>query len=166
MPVSMPKISDNCRIRDYVQSDIPLLAEIEFDSEVKRYVGVPEGSKEQWTNKANLDCLFGWAIEALPDGVLAGRVNLNRAKDRSPGVAEFQIIIGKEFWERKLGREVASIMLPAAFGELNAISVIAEVHPDNIYSLALLQAFDFRYEGKAQKQPMLIYELKRNEISV
>ena len=166
MPLIIPKQSQVCLIRDYEEGDVPLIAEIEFDAETKRFVGVPEGTKEQWIEKASLDLLFGWVVVALPENEVAGRVCMNRAKDRTPGVAEFEIIIAKRFWGHRLGREVATLMIPAAFNELNAKAVRAEVHPDNKASLALLERFGFKYKCKAAKKPMLLYEVERSAASV
>jgi RimJ/RimL family protein N-acetyltransferase len=100
-------------------------------------------------------------VVALPENEVAGRVCMNRAKDRTPGVAEFEIIIAKKFWGRRLGREVATLMIPAAFNELNAKAVRAEVHPENKASLGLLDCFGFKYKCKATKEPMLLYEVER-----
>ncbi len=162
MSLKIPKQSDRCVIRDFEENDVPLIADIEFDAETKRFVGLPEGTKEQWIEKASLDLLRGWVVVALPENEVAGRVCMNRAKDGTPGVAEFEIIIGKKFWGRRLGREVASLMIPAVFGELNAKAIRAEVHPDNKASLALLDRSGFKYKCAAEKEPMLLYEVNRS----
>ena len=159
MPLIIPKQSQACLIRDYEEDDVPLIAKSEFDVETKRFVGVPEGTKELWIEKTSLDLLYGWVVVALPENEVAGRVCMNRAKDRTPGVAEFEIIIAKKFWGRGLGREAATLMIPAAFSELNAKAIRAEVHPENKASLALLDRFGFKYRCKATKEPMLLYEL-------
>jgi RimJ/RimL family protein N-acetyltransferase len=154
----MPKQSQGCVIRHYEESDVPAIAEIEFDVDTKCFVGVPEGTKEQWIKKVSLDLLTGWVVVAFPENEVAGRVCLNQ----TPGAIEFEIIISKKFWGRRLGREVASLMIPAAFDELNAKVIQAEVHPNNKASLALLDSFGFEYKYKATKKPMLIYGLERS----
>ena len=53
-------------------------------------------------------------------------------------------------------------MLPAAFYELNAISVLAEVHPENLASLAMLKNSGFTYLRAAEKKPMDLYELRKS----
>lgn len=162
----MPKKSSKCLIRDYEESDIPLIAEIEFDTETKHFVGVPQGTKEEWIERASLDRLNGWAVVALPENKVAGRVCLSKAKNRTSGVVELEIIIAKEFWRRRLGREVASIMIPAAFKEMNAISIRAEVHQKNKASLALLNNFYFEYKHEAEKKPFLLFELDQKSARV
>ena len=89
-------------------------------------------------------------------------VCLNRAKDRTPGVAEFEVIIARQFWGRRLGRAVAELMLPAAFYEMNAIAVLVEVHPENLASLAMLKNSGFTYLRAAEKKPMDLYELRKS----
>ncbi len=150
---------------NFTIEDIPFLVNIEFDSEVKRYIRIPTKTKEKWIEETQLSPLLrGWAIEAISEGELAGRVNLHRANNQPKGIAELQIVIAKKFWGRRFGREVADIMLKAAFNELNAIAVIAEVHPENHSSIALLQDFGFCYESKSHKEPMQLYKLIRKEI--
>jgi RimJ/RimL family protein N-acetyltransferase len=161
MLLMMPKESDRCRIRPYEQADIPSIAEVEFDPVIKKYVGIPNGTKESWISRASLDLLHGWAVVALPENEFAGRVCLGRAKDRSVGVVELEIIISSKYWGRGMGRAVASLMIPAAFNEMNAMAVLAEVHPENKASLALLTSFGFRYKCLAENQPILLYELDR-----
>lgn len=165
MPLTIPKQSDTCLIRDFEKNDVPLIADIEFDTETKRFVGLPEGTKEQWIEKASgdVELLYGWVVTALPENEVAGRVSLKRAKDQAPGVVEFEIIIGKKFWGRGLGTEVASMIIPAVFCETNVKAIRAEVHPDNKASLALLDRFGFKYA--AQKEPMLLYELNRSGLA-
>jgi RimJ/RimL family protein N-acetyltransferase len=162
VPISIPKSTKACLIREYEESDIPRIAEIEFDPITKKYVGLPSRTKEEWLADANLELLHGWVVVALPENIVAGRVCLNRAKNSAPGVAEFEIIIAKEFWGRKLGRAAASLMLAAAFEELNAKAILAEVHPENEASLALLKEYGFTYLCESEKKPMHIYEVKRS----
>jgi len=156
----------NCRIREFTDCDLEVLADIEFDCNVKRFVGIPEGTKEDWVSKFKAEEIRGWAIEALPDKELAGRVYLGKTKERVPGIGSLEIIISDKFWGRRLGREVAGFLIPAAFSDLKALALEGEVHPDNVHSLNLLRAFGFRYLRNSQKEPMQIYQLTREEYGV
>jgi len=161
----LPLESTKCRIRDFDVNDIQMLADIEFDPEVKQYVGgVPNGTKKEWIVKAK-SYIHGYAIESILENELAGRVSLHRAEKWEPGTAELQVIIGKKFWGRKFGREVTSLLLPISFKELRAKTVITEVHPKHIDSLNALQAFGFQYEGSSLKHPMIIYKITKDEFN-
>lgn len=164
MQIDVPKQSTKCLVRNYQLCDIRHIADIEFDPITKKYVGLPPGTKEGWIKRVSLDLLSGWVIIALPENEVAGRICLNRAKDRTRGVVEFEVIIGQNYWGRKLGREAASLVIPAAFQELKAVAVWAEVHPENKASLALLKDFGFAYLRDAEKKPMHLYELKNGAI--
>lgn len=149
-------------IRPFQDSDIPVIADIEYDPITKKYVDIPSRIKEEWLHDARRTLDFrGWVIVALPENEVAGRVCLSETEDKSAGVVELEIIISKRFWGKALGRKVASLMIQAAFNELKAKTVRADVHPDNAASLALLNAFGFRYKCPAKKQPMLLYDLDR-----
>ncbi len=165
MMFDTPKILAGCIIRDFTKDDAKPLVDIEYDPIVKRYVGkgiIPE-PRGDWERKIFCDpsSMRGWAIEVIPEHVLAGRTSLSKVKDAPLGTFELEIVIAKSFWGRCLGRQVATALIHYVFSDQRAIAVIAEVHPENQASLRLLEAFKFVYTGRKNENQHLIYELNR-----
>lgn len=165
MGLTLPKYGDDFLLRDFIAGDAQPLAEIEYDPEVKKYLAVPAKDRAEWIRTFSPDLVRGWAIEVTPEAVLAGRASISRAS--APGEGELEIVIAKSFWGCKLGRKVAQILIPAAFEELNALSVVGVVHPEHRASLALLASWGFAYRGKKDcakdhwQYGHLIFELTR-----
>ncbi len=161
----MPKHGDGFVLRSFTPADAELLAEIEFDREVKRYLAVPEKDKQQWIQEFSHELGYGWAVEASHDGTLAGRASISRSAKKGEG--ELVIVISKAFWGYKLGRKVAALLIPAAFKELEAKALVAIVHPENQASLDLLKFWKFKYCGtnktpaKPWQKGHLVFRLTR-----
>ena len=136
-------------MREFTREDADRLAEIEFDADVKRFLSLPKKNKAQWIEKFDADSYDGWAVDV--NGVLAGRASLLRGKRRGDG--ELAIVISRSFWGAKLGRKVAAMLIQAAFEELDAKALVAEVHPENRASIALLRSFKFRRRGVVATSP-------------
>lgn len=149
MTIILPKIGQGFLVREFIRQDAVGLAEIEFDTDVKRFLALPKKDKTEWIESFNPDSYDGWAIDV--DGVLAGRVSLLRGKRRGDG--ELAIVVSRPFWGVQLGRKVAAMFIHAAFNEHNARALVAEVHPENKSSIALLRAFKFRRCGVVVTSP-------------
>lgn len=143
MPASLPKDGDGFRFREFLRSDAEALAEIEFDTDVKRYLALPQKKRAEWTASFDPELYGGWAVEV--DGTLAGRVSILRAKRNGEG--EIAVVIAKAYWGLRLGRRVADMLLHIGFEEMNATALVGQVHPENRGSLALLRALRFRRSG-------------------
>lgn len=165
MAIAFPKRGDGILLRDFTASDAEPLAEIEYDPEVKNFLAVPSKVRAEWIRSFSPDLIIRCAVEALPEHVLAGQASISRSGIRGKG--ELRIVIAKRFWGRQLGRKAAELLIPAAFEEMKAISVLATVHPDNRASLALVQSLGFIYCGKKEGDKSdwqyghLIYEVSR-----
>ena len=149
VPILLPKPGDGFSLREFDREDAECLAEIEFDSDVKQFLALPVKGKADWVATFDPTSYNGRAIEV--DGVLAGRASLLRGKHLGDG--ELAIVIGRPFWGLKLGRKVAAMLIHAAFDELDARALVAEVHPCNSASISLLRAFKFRRRGVVAKPP-------------
>ncbi len=146
MPLSLPIRGSEFRLREFIPDDAPLLADIEFDPEVKQFLAVPNKPKDKWIIDVRRDGIRGWVIET-DDGYVAGSASLTRAKRK--GDAELRIVIGRTFWGRALGSRVAELLLRVAFNDLSARAVIGVVHPKHIASIRLLRSLRFRRRGVA-----------------
>lgn len=149
MTIILPKIGQGFLVRKFIRQDATCLAEIEFDTDVKRFLALPKKDKAEWIERFDPDSYGGWAVDI--DGVLAGRVSILRGKRRGDG--ELAIVISRPFWGVQLGRKVATMFIPSAFAELNARALVANVHPENKASIALLRAFKFRRCGVVDTSP-------------
>lgn len=142
--LSLPIQGNGFVLREFVAADAHALADIEFDPEVKRFLAVPNKPKEKWIEDVCRIGIRGWVIEAQ-DGQFTGTASLSRA--RRKGDAEIRIVIGKQFWERRLGSSVAELLVSVAFEQLSAKAIVGVVHPENLASLRLLRALHFRRRG-------------------
>ena len=166
MPIALPKRGDGFTLRPFALEDAVPLAEVEFDIEVKRFLALPKNDKARWIETFDPATYGGWVAWAVDvGGVLAGRASLHRAKRR--GDCELVIVIARSFWGLRLGRKLAAALIHAAFEEFDAKALVAEVHPDNRASIALLRAFKFRRRGIVNAPPEhwqrghLVYRLSR-----
>jgi RimJ/RimL family protein N-acetyltransferase len=115
MTFDTPKLLGSCILRDFVKEDAEPLADIEYDPIIKRYVGkgVIATPRGDWEHKVSRDpgSLRGWAIEVIPEHVLAGRASLSKVKNAPLGTIELEIVVAKPFWGRRLGRQVATALI-------------------------------------------------------
>ena len=160
----VPRNLGSCLLRDFVKEDAEPLADIEYDPIVKKFVGVLKGPRADWVRKVASDpeAMRGWAIEALPERVVAGRASMSEPNaPKQPGTLELQIVIATPFWGRGLGRQVATALIQYAFSDQRVVAVVAAAHPENQASHALLDAFNFIDTGLKDKNEHLIFELTR-----
>lgn len=153
MELTLPMSRDGFVLREFIANDSEALAEIEYDPEVKNYLGLPSQNREEFIRKLRFspELMRGWVIEALPEQLLAGRVVIGRTS--TPGEAELEIVIAKAYWGRELGRKVAQTIIPAAFKDRNVSAVIAVVHPEHQASVKLVESLGFAYRGENQCPP-------------
>ncbi len=153
-------------LREFLVIDAHAAYAFEFDSSVKKYLWLPEKSKDNWISDYEKLVSSGrypsLAVLALPEGKLAGRASINCCSE-DQFRRELQIIIAKPFWGRGLGRIVAKLLIRRAFDEFSANVVTATVHPDHSSSIQLLQAFGFaltgtKPDGDGRQGGHLIYE--------
>jgi RimJ/RimL family protein N-acetyltransferase len=76
----------------------------------------------------------------------AGRASI-LLKDIDARLWEIQVLIAKEYWGKRLGREVFQLLMSAAYDELRARCIVAVVDPNNAASIALVDALGFERVG-------------------
>jgi RimJ/RimL family protein N-acetyltransferase len=130
---------DGFVLRWSTPEDIPALADIEYDHEVKRYLALPVTAKQDWVNKVRE--IRGYVVDV--ESLVAGRADL-KGWGKRKGALELEVIIARPFWGAKFGRKVAAVLLQCAFTHPLTRTVVAVVHPENKASIAMLRSFKFR----------------------
>jgi RimJ/RimL family protein N-acetyltransferase len=125
--ISLPIIGKAIVIREMRDEDIELLYDLETDNEVKRYVGGGTLSRprQDWIERMR-------QLRVTHDALLPLIVTCIRR-------FEIQVIIAKQYWGKRLGKEAVELLMGVAFNNLNALSVVSVVHPENNPSLKLYQ---------------------------
>jgi len=115
--------------------------ELEFDPEVKKYVGgVPKKTKESM--KKQLENGEGKEIQAIVNSEsneFIGRCGFTIEDDET----EIYLLIAKKYWPKKYGKRVIEMML----NNINQILVLAVKHPDNIKSIVRFESLGFQRAG-------------------
>lgn len=159
--ITLPKSLDNCLLRAFTADDAEALAALEYDPDVKRYVGagIPKPTREEFlANFSEKLDMLPCAIQA-PDGRLAGRASLDRSGVlREPTIT---IVLGKDFQGVGLGHAIARCLIDDWFSDARSVAVRAEVHQDNAQSLALLRRLGFTDTGERNHLGHCIFRVDR-----
>jgi RimJ/RimL family protein N-acetyltransferase len=146
----LPIFGDQVIIRRLCEANLLDLYALETDPKVKRYLGGPVTRlRDEWVAgmRGNLDQSV--AVIAKATQCFAGTASLT-----CPGLplheSELRVLIARQYWGRRFGREVSRLLIEVAFGPFGACSLLAVVHPDNKASLDLCKELGFLYEGKRQ----------------
>jgi ribosomal-protein-alanine N-acetyltransferase len=148
----LPLEGERVIVRKLYKRDIEALFDLDSDGEVKRYVGGPVTKpRQEWID--GMRQLVGRRNAVVPLCVadkktneFIGRTSLT-IKDMDEQCWEIQVLMGKKYWGKRLGREVCQLLMTAANGILGARSVIAVIDPRNAASRALVDAFGFVQVG-------------------
>ena len=84
-----------------------------------------------------------WAITREGGKALGWVVLIPRRED----VSEIGYILRRDTWGQNLGREAASRVITYGFGEQKLRRIYADVDPENLASVTLLEKLKFRREG-------------------
>lgn len=147
-PLVLPILGRLICARELVSEDIPELYEIDSDPDVKRYLNGPVISqRDEWIKRMRSLCgrTTTLAVADLGTNVLVGRAAL-APTELHRSVVDLEIVLGKAVWGRKVGREVAGLLIDAAWS-IGASAVAAKAHPSNTASIALLTALGFESTG-------------------
>ncbi len=167
MALILPKRGSEILLRDVRPEDAVPFADMEYDIDVKKYVGgPPKKDRADWIRAFSPSVIAGCAVEALAAHVFAGHAAVEHTEDTHiPGQAEIRIVIAREFWGRHFGREALQLLIPAAFEEMRIDSLRATIHPENCASITLFESLGFQYRRKKDGDSAhwqyghLIYEL-------
>jgi RimJ/RimL family protein N-acetyltransferase len=159
----LPIVGQRLTIRTPLQGDLEAWYQLEVDPDVKRYVGGPvTRPRNEWIAGMRKQ-LQSWtgqlAVEVRSSRAFAGRARLDTLH------WELQVLIGRTFWGKGFGREVAELLIRDAFDYMHAPAIFAVVHPDNTASRNLIAALGFESAGiktsDAWDDRHLIFTLQR-----
>ncbi|SRR6266568_1049482 len=129
-------VTANARIRIATPADAGVIAAIENDAELKRFIGGVSGrSEEAYRTSLNtvldLRFLVVESLAGLPIG-LCGLLTDDLSAD-----CEVRVVLQKEYWGRGLGSEIAMALKTFAARAYPGKHLTAKVHPDNIASRSI-----------------------------
>ncbi|MGA3342955.1 MAG: GNAT family N-acetyltransferase [Methylocella sp.] len=156
--LSYPIRDKRVSIRSLGEGDLEDLYALETDVEVKRYLGGPiQRPRDEWLNllRAKLgaeNCPL--IIELNEDGSFVGRASFAKTMLQTTSHAtpllegwKIEVLIGRNFWSRGFGNEVANSLIKVAFEFQDVTSIVSVVHPENQASLRLMTALGFENLG-------------------
>lgn len=165
----LPIIGATILIRAMQEQDIELVYNLDADEDVKRYVGgALTRPKEEWIERMRQ--LSTSQVATLPliiackdTGDFVGRAALS-STDFDKQRFEIQVLLARNYWGRRLGREVTELLIGVAFNSIKASSVIAVIHPEHEASLALVKNLGFTYletkQAERWDKGYYVFELK------
>ena len=141
--------SERLLLRPLRVSDAPALFAAYSDVELMRYWScaphdsvdqtiaylAPPDQRSDWR---------GWAITLAGDDTAIGTL---AAGTRRPGVVEIGYLLARRYWGHGYAREAVVRLIDKLFLEEGARRVFADTDPDNLASMALLEALGFVREG-------------------
>lgn len=156
----MPKItSDNIRLRPLASSDLQNRVVWFNDPDVRRTLVVTEmfelEKTQQWFQRLQSDpARVEFAIESL-DGVVIGITGL-AGIDKEHGLAECYCVIGnKDYWGKKLGTEIHSVLIQWAFEVLGIVKIRADIRTNNPAIFRVVEKLGFKIEGTLRKEKVV-----------
>lgn len=144
----LPIIGKKVVIRRLSEDDLGEMYDLESDPCVKRYLKGPVTKpREQWIAgmQGQLSSTSTLAVTARPSGSFAGRASLTKSAYVDDSW-EIQAVIATKYRGDHFGREACQLLIDVA-DRLEALPVIAFVHPDNMNSLKLCKLLGFCGEG-------------------
>ncbi len=145
-------VTERLRLRGWRRDDAPLLAAMNADPEVMRYIGT--GAKPYAEALERAESLvrerpedgFGlWAIEERAIGVFHGWAGLFPLDDTQE--IELAYRLAKSSWSRGIATEAARPLLAYGFDELRLDPIVAVTAPETRASRRVLEKLGFRYQG-------------------
>jgi RimJ/RimL family protein N-acetyltransferase len=140
-------------LRPHRMTDAAAWHNLQADPATRQYLDWPERDRSaarrhlrartRHTRLWQTDDFLALAIEV--DGAPAGDVSLHLRSVRSASrIVEIGWVVGKQHTGQGLASEAAAAMLDFAFGEVESIMAIAEIHEGNHASRALAERLGFR----------------------
>jgi ribosomal-protein-alanine N-acetyltransferase len=133
----LPIIGRRVMIRHPVPGDLVAWYAMEADPHVKRYLGATTTPRDEWIERmgTKLAAPPALVIEDRASGSFAGRTQLSNW--------HLDVVIAGPYLGKGYGREVAELIIAAAFEYMGAEQIIAVVHPENSPSLSLVESLGF-----------------------
>jgi len=129
------------------------------DSQVRQTLVVSEQFElkktTRWFERMQTDqTRTEFAVETL-DGVIIGVTGLVGI-EKEHGVAECYCVIGeKDFWGKKLGTEIHSILIQWAFEKLGLYKIRADIRANNPAIFRVVEKLGFKIEGTLRKEKIV-----------
>lgn len=159
--ISLPKQFDGFMIRDWIVEDAQQLANIEFDPEVRQYVGWPKILKEEFVAQFQPDVNRGYAIAVRQGNIVAGTIDMNKF-ELNQKKRELRILLAKEYRNHGIASKAAQFFISCIFGASWVEGIVGVVHPDNLASIALMKKLGFIHNGEITPERQ-VYELSRSQ---
>lgn len=144
-----------CTVRRMTEDDLPALLAVYGDPETVRYVGdrVPLSPEQcrRWLEVTTTNyAARGYGMYAIVP--TAGGEAIGFCGIVHPGgqpTPEIKYAFRRDLWGQGLASEIVPALLAHGFGALGLERIIATVHPENAYSVRVLEANGMRHEGTA-----------------
>jgi RimJ/RimL family protein N-acetyltransferase len=152
-------ISDNIILRLLQKADLEDRVRWFNDPQVRQTLVVTERFELEktmrWFERLQSDqTRTEFAIETL-DGVVIGVTGL-LGIEKEHGVAECYCVIGnKDYWGRKLGTEIHSVLIQWAFENLGLNKIRADIRTNNPAIFRVVEKLGFKIEGTLRKEKVI-----------
>jgi RimJ/RimL family protein N-acetyltransferase len=149
-------ISDNIILRPIKADDLENRVRWFNDPQVRQTLVVTEHFELektiQWFQRMQSDkTRTEFAIET-PEGVIIGVTGL-LGIEKEHGVAECYCVIGnKDYWGKKLGTEIHSVLIQWAFEKLGLYKIRADIRTNNPAIFRVVEKLGFKIEGTLRKE--------------
>jgi RimJ/RimL family protein N-acetyltransferase len=156
----MPRIiSDNIILRPLAKADLENRVRWFNDPLVRQTLVVTEHFElkktTRWFERLQSDpSRTEFAIET-PEGVTIGVTGL-LGIEKEHGVAECYCVIGnKDYWGRKLGTEIHSVLIQWAMETLGLYKIVADIRTNNPAIFRVVEKLGFKIEGTLRKEKVI-----------
>lgn len=147
------------RLRQVEDDDAQALLRVFGDPEVVKYWSAPpladldaaRALVSEIDDYRRAGTLYQWGVARQPDGELVGTCTL-ASIDRQHRRAEVGFAFRRDVWGTGIGAEAVRVLVAHAFGPLDMHRIEADVDPENVRALRLLERLGFRREGLARER--------------
>ncbi len=152
-------LSDNICLRPIEYRDLPNRVAWFNDPDVRRTLVVTERFElektQRWFQRLQSDpARVEFAIESL-DGIVIGITGL-AGIDNEHGLAECYCVIGnKDYWGKKLGTEIHSVLIQWAFEALGVVKIRADIRTNNPAIFRVVEKLGFKIEGTLRREKVV-----------
>ena len=150
---------DNIILRPLAKADLENRVRWFNDPQVRQTLVVTEqfemSKTIQWFERLQSDkSRVEFAVETL-DGTGIGITGL-LGIEKEHNIAECYCVIGnKEYWGKKLGTEIHSVLIQWAFEKLDLYKIRADIRTNNPAIFRVVEKLGFKIEGTLRKEKMV-----------
>lgn len=158
----IPLHTERLLLRDFQESDLPVMFALMSDPIFMRYEGLPDSEEQTRTRlELNLSSIqaeprkeFRLVITQPPENQMIGYVSLRL---NHADISEWEIGWGvaPARWGQGIASEAARAVLRFAFDTLNVNRVVAFCHVDNTASWRVMEKIGMQREGRLREQRWL-----------